>query len=78
MSDKTIQRAIKHKGAAAAAAKAEKLSVAEWAEKHKDDKGLVGQQARLAMSLHHIDTHEDAEEAKEPKPDLNPGMRSFH
>jgi len=78
MADKWIQRAIKHKGAATAAAKKEGCTVEEWAEKHQGDKGLTGQQARLAMTLHHINKHEDAEEANEPKPDPNPGMRGFH
>jgi hypothetical protein len=76
MADKSIQRAIKHRTAAAAAAKAEGISIEQWAEKHKGDKGVDGERARLALTLHHIDKHEDAEEAKEPKP--NPGMRSFH
>lgn len=46
-----IQGAIKHPGAATAAAKAEGLSVHEWAEKHKGDPGTTGRRARLALTL---------------------------
>lgn len=46
-----IQSAIKHPGAATAAAKAEGLTVPEWAQKHKNDPGVTGRRARLALTL---------------------------
>jgi hypothetical protein len=78
MPDKWIQHAIKHKGAATAKAKAEGLTVHEWAEKHQHDKTLTGKQARLALTLHHISEENDGDEAPATPPPANPGMRSFH
>lgn len=75
MPEKWIQHAMKHKGAATVKAKRENLSVEEWAEKHKDDPGIDGQQARLAQTLHHIDKHEATEAEQAPPAG---GMRSFH
>lgn len=49
-----IQGAIKHPGAATAAAKAEGLTVREWAMKHQHDSGVTGQRARLALTLEGI------------------------
>jgi hypothetical protein len=46
-----IQSAVKHPGAATAAAKAEGLSVHDWAVKHQHDKNVTGQRARLALTL---------------------------
>lgn len=46
-----IQGAIRHPGAATAAAKAEGLTVHEWAVKHEHDPGTIGKQARLALTL---------------------------
>lgn len=51
MADRWIQGAVKHPGAATAAAKAEGLSVPEWANKHKGDPGVTGQRARLALTF---------------------------
>lgn len=41
---------VKRPGAATAKAKAEGLSVQEWAQKHKGDKGLTGEQARFIVN----------------------------
>lgn len=49
-----IAGAIRHPGAATAAAKREGLSVAEWAEAHKGDSGVTGKRARLAQTLRRI------------------------
>lgn len=46
-----IKGAVKHPGAATAAAKAEGLTVHAWAVKHQHDPGTVGKQARLALTL---------------------------
>lgn len=46
-----IQGAIKHPGAATAAAKAEGLTVRQWAMKHQHDSGVTGNRARLALTL---------------------------
>lgn len=46
-----IQGAIRHPGAATAAAKAEGLTVHAWAVKHQHDPGTVGKRARLALTL---------------------------
>lgn len=46
-----IQGAVKHPGAATAAAKAEGLSVQAWAMKHRNDPGVTGQRARLALNF---------------------------
>lgn len=46
-----MKGAVKHPGAATAAAKAEGLSVPAWAAKHKSDKGVTGQRARLALEF---------------------------
>lgn len=46
-----IQTAVKHPGAATAAAKAEGLSVHDWAVKHQHDPGTTGRRARLALTL---------------------------
>lgn len=46
-----IQGAIKHPGAATAAASREGVSVGEWAEEHKHDSGTAGKRARLAITL---------------------------
>ena len=83
MAEKWIQHAIKHKGAATAAAKAEGLSVQEWAEKHQGDKGIAGQRARLALTLHHISQHEesggrDNDADDKPAAKSGGGMRSFY
>lgn len=51
MSGNFIQGAIKHPGAATAAAKAEGLTVPAWAEKHKGDPSVTGKRARLALTL---------------------------
>lgn len=45
--------AVKHPGAATAAAKAEGLTVHEWAVKHQHDSGVTGQRARLALIFEH-------------------------
>jgi hypothetical protein len=83
MAEKWIQHAIKHKGAATAAAKKEGIPVHEWAEKHQSDKGVTGKRARLALTLHHITQHEesgagdnDADDAPKAKPAA--GMRGFY
>lgn len=49
-----IKGAIKHPGASTAAAKAEGLSVHEWALKHQKDPGTSGKRARLALTLEGI------------------------
>lgn len=77
MADKWIQHAIKHKGAATAKAKAEGLSVEQWAEKHQHDKDISGKQARLALTLHHISSDEDKEQGGS-KEQGNGGMGRFH
>jgi hypothetical protein len=46
-----IAGAIKHPGAATAAAKQEGKSVGAWAQEHKGDKGTTGKRARLAITL---------------------------
>lgn len=46
-----IKGAIRHPGAATAAAKAEGLTVHAWAVKHQGDPGTVGKRARLALTL---------------------------
>jgi hypothetical protein len=46
-----IKGAIKHPGAATAAAKAEGLTVHQWAVKHQHDAGTTGRRARLALTL---------------------------
>ncbi len=51
MPKKWIAGAIKHPGAATAAAKREGLSVGAWAQKHKGDPGTTGRRARLAITL---------------------------
>lgn len=51
MAGNFIQGAIKHPGAATVAAKAEGLSVHDWAVKHQHDPGTVGSRARLALTL---------------------------
>ena len=83
MAEKWIQHAIKHKGAATKKAQAEGVPVHEWAAKHQGDKGITGQQARLALTLHHITEHEakggsddDADDQPQAKP--AGGMRSFY
>lgn len=48
---KWIAKAIKHPGAATAAAKKEGKSVAAWAQEHKGDSGTTGRRARLAITL---------------------------
>lgn len=59
MPEKWIQHAIKHKGAATKKAAREGLPVHEWAQKHHEDQGVTGKQARLALTLHQISQHED-------------------
>jgi hypothetical protein len=54
MAGNFIQSAVKHPGAATAAAKAEGLTVRAWAEKHQHDPGVTGQRARLALTLEGI------------------------
>lgn len=49
-----IRSAVKHPGAATAAAKAEGLTVRQWAVKHQHDSGVTGQRARLALTLEGI------------------------
>lgn len=52
---KWIQKATaEHKGAATRKAKAEGLTVHEWALKHRHDKGRTGREARLALTLEKI------------------------
>ena len=51
---KFIRKAVKHPGAATRKAKAEGLTVPEWARKHRHDKGKTGRQARLALTLEKI------------------------
>lgn len=51
MASKWISGAVKHPGAAIAAAKAEGLSVHQWAQKHQHDKGTTGNRARLALTF---------------------------
>jgi hypothetical protein len=48
---KWIQGAIKHPGAATAAAHREGESVGEWASEHEHDSGTTGKRARLAKTL---------------------------
>lgn len=54
MAGNFIQGAVKHPGAATAAAKAEGLTVRAWAEKHQHDQGVTGKRARLALTLEGI------------------------
>lgn len=49
-----IKRAIKRPGAFSAKARAAGMSVAAFAQKHKNSKGLIGQQARFALTLRKI------------------------
>lgn len=49
-----IKGAVKHPGAATAAAKAEGLTVRAWAVKHQHDRGVTGKRARLALTLEGI------------------------
>ncbi len=51
MAKKWIAGAIKHPGAATAAAKKEGKSVGAWAQEHKGDSGTTGKRARLAITL---------------------------
>ena len=80
MADKWIHKAIKHHGAATAAAKKEGIPVHEWANKHQHDEGINGHRARLALTLHDLAQHEatepDADEGQQPPP--TPGMGQFH
>ena len=46
-----IQGAVSHPGAATAAAKREGLSVQAWALKHRNDPGVTGKRARLALNF---------------------------
>ena len=48
---KWIASAVKHPGAATAAAKREGLSVQAWARKHAHDPGVAGKRARLALQF---------------------------
>lgn len=49
-----IRSAISHPGAATAAAKAEGLTVRQWALKHQHDPGTTGKRARLALTLENM------------------------
>lgn len=51
MATNWIQSAVQHPGAATAAAKAEGLSVQAWAMKHRNDPGVTGKRARLALNF---------------------------
>lgn len=51
MAKKWISKAIRHPGAATAAAKREGVSVGTWAQEHKHDSGTTGKRARLAITL---------------------------
>lgn len=51
MAKKWIAKAIKHPGAATAAAKREGKSVGAWAQEHKNSSGTTGKRARLAITL---------------------------
>jgi len=46
-----IKKAIRHPGAATAAAKREGKSVGAWAQEHKGDSGTTGKRAHLAITL---------------------------
>jgi hypothetical protein len=48
---KPVGQVVKHPGAATAAAKAEGLSVFAWAMKHRNDPGVTGKRARLALNF---------------------------
>lgn len=49
-----IKAAIKRPGAFSAKARKAGMSVAAFAQKHKNSKGLLGQQARFAITLRKI------------------------
>ena len=49
-----VKKSIQRPGALTKAAKAAGMSVAEYAQKHKGDKGLKGQQARFYFVLQKI------------------------
>ena len=51
MAKNWIKGAIKHPGAATAAATREGKSVGAWAQEHKGDSGTTGKRARLAITL---------------------------
>lgn len=46
-----ISGAVKHPGAATAAAKAEGESLGEWISEHEDEGGVSGKRARLAKTF---------------------------
>ena len=46
-----IKGAVTHPGASTADAKAEGLTVHEWAVKHQHDPGVTGRRARLALTF---------------------------
>jgi hypothetical protein len=48
---KWIGQAVEHPGAATRKAKAEGLTVHQWAVKHRHDGGTTGRQARLALTF---------------------------
>lgn len=48
---KPTSQVVKHPGAATAAAKREGLSVQAWAMKHRNDSGVTGKRARLALTF---------------------------
>lgn len=49
-----VKRAIKKPGSLTKAAQAAGMSVSEFAQKHKNDKGKVGQRARFYFTLRKI------------------------
>jgi len=51
MTEKFIQKAIKHPGAFTASAKSAGKSVGEYAQEKKHASGTVGRRARLAITL---------------------------
>lgn len=47
----SVKKAIRRPGALTRAAKSAGMSVSEYAQKHKGDKGLRGQQSRFYFTL---------------------------
>jgi hypothetical protein len=52
-----IKGAIKHPGVFKAKAKAAHMSTEAFAHKHEHDKGTLGKEARLALTLRNIHHH---------------------
>ena len=58
---KWISGAIRHHGVFRAAAKRAGMSTTAYAEKHKGASGVLGHRARLALTLMHLNHHDETQ-----------------